>query len=190
MVNTTIGEMGIHTEGRDYLFRPSLYALTKIGDPKELVSIYSKISYFNWGSLPYALGVMTACYQGEGDLFDLIGCYREGKKKSGKIPLLYRPGVVPVEDVFTLAFRLLKYGMVGKPKNNEGKEANSFDPCEFQAAAVAHFGLSPSEAWNLTMIEFQNIMNSKFPDKNDDIMSKKEYDALMKEHKEIMKRVA
>ncbi|HDQ2581228.1 TPA: hypothetical protein P7Y85_002402, partial [Morganella morganii] len=38
------GEMVISTAENDYLFRPSLDAMTRIGEPKEIVSAFTRLN--------------------------------------------------------------------------------------------------------------------------------------------------
>ena len=39
-----IGEMVISTDKKDYLFRPSFINMTRIGEPKQIVSAYGQLN--------------------------------------------------------------------------------------------------------------------------------------------------
>ncbi len=45
MILTEIGEIGVHHNGETYVLRPSLYAMSKIGSPKEILRTYAFIMH-------------------------------------------------------------------------------------------------------------------------------------------------
>ena len=92
--NLHAGEIGIAIEGRDYIFRPSFYALAQIGDEYDLVDIYNRMAYAGFNELANALNIITACFVNEDKtgLLDLIGYFKDVKGK-----LRYKIGVIPLE---------------------------------------------------------------------------------------------
>jgi len=82
--------------------------------------------------------------------------------------LVFVPGLVPDSEQCILAFSLLRNGLLGdeKPKKS-GSENPEFNPIDYVAAGVAHFGLETETVWDMTMHEFQAIMKSKYPDRDD-----------------------
>lgn len=177
--NHLIGEIGVSLDGRYYIFRPSFYALAKIGSPKELVNIYNRIGYRSFPDLLNALNILRSCLTQEvDDLSILIGEFKDSRGK-----LKYKQGAIPIEDVYILSEILMKNGMIGNPKSSqsEGEETDIFDPSEFVGAANVYFSIPPSDGWNMTMIEFQKSMYAKYPDTN-----KKDYPTAQ-EHEELVK---
>lgn len=45
--------------------------------------------------------------------------------------------------------------------------------------AVAHLGMSDSDAWNMSMTAFQEAMEAKFPTNDKEIISQDDYDSAM-----------
>jgi hypothetical protein len=93
-------------------------------------------------------------------------------------------GAMPPEDMIPLARSLIRHGIIGlKPEGIlkdpiEDEYSDEFNARDFVAQAVAHLGLSSSEAWNLTMTEFSGAMQSKFG-KPDTLPSLDEHDDAM-----------
>lgn len=194
---TAIGEVGIEVKGRSYLLRPSLFAMTRIGSPKcivehsalllgdEPISPGFKIlgldalQRFRRDRLRAALSVMAACTAD--DIGDLIG---------GITPrMAYSPGKLPISDIVAIARGLIWHGVMGnvdpmsnkRPANEKKEYLSEFDASTFVYAAVAHLGLSESEAWRLTMTGFVTAMTAKFPPQanNGDSPSLHTYDQTM-----------
>ncbi|WP_106478105.1 DUF6246 family protein [Phytohalomonas tamaricis] len=189
MANVYAGELGITTGDRDYVFRPSLLAMSKLGTPEELIGILRDVQFEgSYATFPYsahraydlALSLLHVCHVGEDDrgLDRLIGCYREVKGR-----LRYVAGSLPFRDIHVLGARLAVNGMVGAPRKTKsgGKPSNRFDPAEFVAAAQAHLGLSTADAWQMTMIEFQRAIEAKYPPSE---AEKKEVEAPTREEAE------
>lgn len=174
---TDIGEIGIHA-GRDVLLRPSLAAMSSLGDPAEIVDVFARVM---GGELADSLGVLYVCT--DEDISDLVGAY-EGS------PLRYVPGTLPVEHVVLLAQALVRHGIVGvakeqpRPANYEPEYMREFDAREHAALAMAHLGLTEREAWNMTMTGLVAALRAKFPPSAKDspgsrAPSKEELDASM-----------
>lgn len=173
-VLTDIGEIGVSTTEREYLFRPSLYAMSQLGTPAEIVKLFAFM--FGGGNInPYfqeqsvrahsrdmfrnALTVLTVCC--DEDISPLSGCMGE---RWGS----YRPGLMPMDDVIPLARSLLRHGIVGalpadKSTTKAGDYTPEFSARDYVAMGMAHLGLSESEAWDMTMTSLTAAMRSKYP---------------------------
>ncbi len=191
---TQIGEVGISFGDRDWLFRPSLAAISSIGSPKEIVEKFSILStppkhnpfwpvpaYRAWERevMATAYDVLMACC--DEDVTPLLG--HMGSKWGSFVP-----GAMPAQDMVHIARSLMRHGLVGaKPEGRLLKQPKEeyvpeFKAREFVAQAIAHLGLSSAEAWNLTMTEFSSAMQSKF--------GKPETLPPTEEHDEAMARLA
>lgn len=160
--NHYAGELSIHWKGRDYLFRPSLAAMSELGEPEHILRLLNRVQAYGRDGFVAALSVLSACYVGDSEDIDpLIGFFKDVRGR-----LRYVMGVMPLQNIHVLGAKLAIAGIVGapKPRSSGGKAMAVFDPSEFVGAAQAHLGLSSAEAWELTMIEFQRAMDAKFPD--------------------------
>ncbi|MBG1734730.1 hypothetical protein I4182_02455 [Klebsiella pneumoniae] len=204
-----IGELGISDSregGRDYVLRPSFEAMARLGEPEEIVKLYAEINgsdaqkvFYDcdeaFGGVPdwmlpvinkvsdkilsASMLVLQACC--EEDLTGAIGewCEREGK-------IVYLPGIMPKEDIVTLAKELMLHGIIGNAKvrrlqRHEAKETTTeFNAAEYIAAAQTHFNIGLSEASQLTMTAFQLLLAAKYPDQKG--FTRDEYDAVANEY--------
>lgn len=145
---TEIGQVGIMTgDGREYVLHPSLFNMAAIGSPEEIVSTYAALHGSD--ALNAARVVILAC---GGDL-ELTGCYGE-------------TGEMPNADQIIIARHLMQHGIVGRVKKggSGGKYSPRFDAAEYILAAQAHFGMTRSDAGELTMTEFSMLLDMKFPE--------------------------
>ncbi|MFA5489616.1 MAG: DUF6246 family protein [Candidimonas sp.] len=164
MVLTQIGEIGISFEGREYKLRPSLYAMTQIGEPVEIVRVYASVMSEEPHAEQFddALAVIYAC--SEDDLAELYGGHEatEGGLK-------YAPGSAPVEHVLPLARCLMKHGITGalpelpRKAGQDPEFVKEFDARAHVSLAIAHLGMSSAEAWQMTMTELVGALRAKFP---------------------------
>lgn len=117
-------------------------------------------------ALMAALTVMEAC--SECDISSLIGEFRPAKAK-GK-PFKRRAGQMGDFEILLIAQSLITHGIIGKARvrqlqRHENSQGTSeFSAFEYISAARNHFGISREEAENLTMTEFQHMLNAKYPD--------------------------
>lgn len=202
---TEIGEMVITDGDRDYFFRPSLANMTRIGPPGEIVERFTElhhsdaprliqaaieaygvvpewlvrhISTMGGESIKAAMVVMQACC--DKDVGHLVGELRPGK--TGKRAFVYRFGKIPVHDLIILAQSLITHGIIGKAKVRrlQRHESNSFvsefNAFEYISAARNHFSMSRSEAEQLSMTEFQQLLAAKYPDQKG--FTREEYDSI------------
>ena len=200
-----IGEIGISDSregGKDYLLRPSFEAMTRIGEPNEIVEIYADIhgreaqtliaacedafgGFPEWMGpamrrvsdrlLTSAMDVLQAC--SDEDLTPIVG---EWDEVDGK--LSYTPGLMPQSDIVIFAQHLLQHGVTGKAKTRKLQRhessggTNEFNAIEYINAARIHFSISLDEARRLTMTEFQELLSEKYP--NQKGLTKEEYSAV------------
>lgn len=171
---TEIGEVGVHDGERVHILRPSLYAMTQIGGPEEIVRVFTSVMEAA-PSFVDALGVLYAC--AETDVSGIFGRIEpadyipEQPCISGEImgATRYVAGAVPPEHVVYLARCLLKHGVTGALaplpiKEGETQEyTQTFNAREHVAVAMAHLGLSERDAWQMTMTSFIGAMRAKFP---------------------------
>lgn len=192
---TAVGEVGIETEGRSYLLRPSLFSMSRVGTPAEIIQICAVLmaeepedptllKAFRKLRFDYALTVLYAC-AGDQDIGDLVGGLVPANRP---MPELYsrpfqlhelrqlnsRPryvaGVMPMEAILAIARSLVRHGVMGniEPTSSTGKPEkgeylSEFKAVDYASAAMAHLGMSESEAWAMTMTTFISAMRSKYP---------------------------
>lgn len=200
-----IGEIGISDSregGKDYLLRPSFEAITRIGEPHEIVEIYADIHGREaelliaacadaFGGLPdwmgpamrrvsdrlltKAMDVLQAC--SDEDLTPIVGQWDEVEGQFS-----YSPGLMPQSDIVIFAQHLLQHGVTGKAKTRKLQRHESsggtteFNAIEYINAARIHFSMSLDEARCLTMTEFQALLSEKYPDQKG--LTKEEYSAV------------
>ncbi|SFA94864.1 hypothetical protein SAMN05216502_104244 [Citrobacter amalonaticus] len=200
-----IGEIGISDSregGTDYIFRPSFLAMTRIGEPDEIVKVFGLIHgsetqsiidliadnpSFNASMFVPSLNraadhlvsesvrVLQSCC--DSDITCLTGEWcGDGDR------VVYLPGLMPKSDIIVLAQQLMQHGIIGKAKvrklqRNETNEATKeFRAIEYIVAAQTHFGISEEEASRLTMTKFQLLLAAKYPDQKG--FTREEYDKV------------
>lgn len=204
-----IGELGISDSregGKDFVLRPSFGAMARLGEPEEIVKLYAEINgsdaqkvFYDcdeaFGGVPdwmlpvinkvsdkilsASMLVLQACCEE-----DLTGAIGEWSEIEGKI--MYLPGIMPKEDIVTLAKELMLHGIIGNAKvrrlqRHEEKETTTeFNAAEYIAAAQTHFNIGLSEASQLTMTAFQLLLAAKYPDQKG--FTRDEYDAIANEY--------
>jgi hypothetical protein len=160
---TEVGEIGISTEGRNVVLRPSFASIASLGSPREIVDLYADLHVEGdskrirrnrfWAALELIMACATE------DITDLVG-YRSER-------LNYVPGKVPMDNIVILARSLAKHGIVGDvPPPERTEDSNytqEFVARDFVAVAQAHLGASESEAWNMTMTGFILALRAKYP---------------------------
>jgi hypothetical protein len=217
---TAIGEIGIETGGRSYLLRPSLFSMTQIGTPAEIIQVCAVLMteepddpgllrVFRRLRFDYALSVLYAC-AGDQDLGDLVGGlvpanspapdlferpFRLSELASIKAQPRYMAGTLPMESILAIARSLIRHGVMGNVeptvdgKPQKGDYLSEFKAVDYAATAMAHLGLSESQAWGMTMTTFIAAMRSKFPREEKQEVAKphtaEEYDAVMAKLKKI-----
>lgn len=168
MILTEIGEIGVHVGDDVYLLRPSLYAMSQLGEPREIVEIYATVMSEQssrsalWEQFKEALSVIHAC--SEDDVTHIFG-YLNSKLK-------YVARMVEFDHVLPLARALLTHGITGalpeeKPKGEKSEYTQEFNARDYVALATAHLGASEREAWQMTMTSLVGALRAKYPKTED-----------------------
>lgn len=156
MILAEIGEVGIHAGADCYKLRPSLYAISQLGTPEEIVEIYARVMGAS-PPLADALHVIFCC--AEDDVSHIFGHFDEDRK--------FVPGRAPAEHAIHIARALLRHGVTSAlPPQGEPKDEDytpRFVAREHVAVAMAHLGASSRDAWQMTMTELVGAMRAKFP---------------------------
>lgn len=165
MILTDIGEIGVHVGERVHILRPSLYAMTQLGTPAEIVEVYAVVMAelnegpHRWHQFSEALRVIHAC--STEDLCDVFG-YFNGRDK-------YVRKLADMDDILPLARCLIQHGVTGVnkplPRRADDPEeyVREFHAAEHVAVAVAHLGMTEREAWNATMTSLVAALRAKYP---------------------------
>lgn len=163
MILTEIGEIGITAGDRRYKLRPSLYAMSQLGEPAGIVEMFASVmADASPSQLMDALVVVNAC--SEEDVSELFGYWSYGET-GGE----YVPGAVPPADIIHLARCLLKHGITGalpdlpRKAGHEPEYVREFDARGHASLAMAHLGMTTADAWQMTMTELVGAMRAKFP---------------------------
>lgn len=185
---TAIGEVGIETGGRSYLLRPSLFSISQIGTPADIIEASAillslepdnpyLLSVFRKKRFEWALTVVYAC-AGDQDLGSIVG----GMVPTGRGRIAYSPGLMPMQDIVAIAQGLIRHGVLGDVEPEPGRKGEAmkeFKAADYVAAAIAHLGLSESDAWRMTMTSFVQVMRSKFPPPANKPMTAHDVDATL-----------
>jgi len=170
MALTEIGHIGvIDSNGDEYTFAPTFANIAKIGSPSEIVHVFAELH--SRVALRVAMLVMTCCGDNSDGASKLIGWLDSDLKRVD--------GAIPDDDLIVFAKALMQDGIAGraKPSANsaEGQYSATFDASEFVDAAMVHLKLSATDAWNLTMTQFQRQFDMKYPSKKKADMTESEY---------------
>lgn len=196
-------------DGVEYTFTPSLRRVEQIGEPREIVSLYAEL--FGPKAPQVARYILTVfCDQDDatGAVGGLNICKdapppankawwkfwaNQSTNPPPKDAWIDEPidGRIHADQQIVLAQHLMQHGMVGKAKPekpghaSQGKYTAEFHVSEYVAAARVHLGLSRDEALSISMTEFQNLLEMKYPDTEEKkVPTRDEYDQFMKTLKE------
>lgn len=159
MVNTHIGELAIHCEGRDYVFRPFFCRIAELGSPEEILQLFEQAQTVTDDGFIAAWRILNTLADDQ-DLDELLGYFE--RDESG---LRYVAGKVPAQDIHVLGSAIIRDGIIGRPtkfelsKARSGAPVDGFDPAEYVAIGDAHLG--GVNWWNKTMIELQKAIRAK-----------------------------
>ncbi len=204
-----IGEIGISDSregGKDFLLRPSFTAMARLGEPAEIVRIYGTVNGSDaqkllvacagalkcvpaWVSpsfnlladrlLSAAMHVMQSCC--DEDLTAVIGEWKGWSRY-----VVYRPGMMPRNDIIVIAQQLMQHGLIGKAqvrrlqRHESSETTTEFRAFDYISAARSHFGMNRDEAAALTMTEFQLLLAAKYPDQKG--FTREEYEAVAEDY--------
>lgn len=196
---TDIGQAVIRADGKEIFLNPSFLAMSRIGAPEKIVDAFVKVHGGHYpkhriADMQTLKAVNAHCYAemmaaaaiivrhcSGADISDVIGSY--SVNAAGR--LLFKPGAIPIEDVIHLARHLILHGVMGDQppeelESNKGEYSDKFDVRTFVYTAVAHLGMSESDAWDMTMTSFRAAMNAKFPQKEKaKLPTQEKYDEVM-----------
>lgn len=163
-----IGEMAITHNGVTYFFKPTLSAMYNLGDPEEIVRIFSELhlnhlqnitqyamevggftaSYIldtirspviGQSILVNAIAVLSNCCEhNQDELHNLIGYWTLNANDK----LVYKRGAMYIEDIIVLARRLMQHGTIGcceLPLNEKQKEDSKQYTAAFNAVDYINF---------------------------------------------------
>ena len=166
-------------DGDEYTFTPSFGRIAALGSPHEIVATYAGL---HGPRAPQEAAYVLACLCDQEDASPLIG-FREGDA--------WTPGTMPEAEQIIVAQHLMQHGIAGtaRPGSGGGEFSDHFDAHEYVAAARVHLGLSSADAEALSMTEFQQMLEMKFPDakKAKDLPTREQYDAAMKRLDEVQR---
>lgn len=201
------GQCAIKYKEVEYIFTPSFLNIAQLGEETEIVKIFNSLNNelavaetcsTEKAVRPHRLKVMSLSSISIDLLRSCLSvltcmCDKEIPTEIiGKIEsdFTYRLGVIPCNNLIVLAMSLMRSGLVGQPNDRSCQgngDDDGFNCSKFITFAMGHFGISKADAENLTMIEFQDLFNSKYPaakSKQDDDKDRKEaeqfYDDIIK----------
>jgi hypothetical protein len=166
MILTDIGEVGVHVGERVYVLRPSLYAMSRLGEPSEIVGLFSSVMSDS-PSLVDALSVLYAC--ADDDISEVFGLIDGDGEK-----IAYQPGQAESAQIIPLSRCLLRHGITGalpplpRSADEEPEYVQEFDARAHVALAMAHLGVSERDAWQMTMTSLVGALRAKFPANSND----------------------
>lgn len=146
---------------RVYVLRPSLYAMSRLGSPQEIVGLFAAVMA-DRPDIRDCLAVLYACC--EDDLSVVFGAWEDVQGA-----LRYRRGAAEPEAIPPLAQCLLKHGITGalpplpRKADEEPDYVREFDARAHVALAMAHLGLAERDAWQMTMTSLVGALRAKFP---------------------------
>lgn len=185
MQSTEVGEFTLQIDGKAFTLLPSLRNIAKLAGSEEILSLYDTIhdSFISdYVRVEIGHDVLLACSDSADIEQYLVKC-------EGKQPIADE-NTISVNDQVIVAAALMRHGIAGvnRPEfagsNEKSDPAKTFDVNKIVADAMIHFGLSKSEALDLTMTEFCYLLASKFPP---DSVTKRNESPSLDDHKAAMK---
>ena len=203
---THIGEALAEVDGREYLVRPSFRALSLVEDLESHIEFIC-VAYQTMllggqpsiGQLSMCANVIEACSdlppEWLGECVERSNGWR------------YKVTKLSMRELVVIAHHCIKWGVYGDPKEKLSKAAKErlekepkteFDPHTFVAVMVDEFGMTSSEAWGATMVEFQRLCEHRqrknwgdrpapvSDEERDDLRAK--YQAFLQRKKELAKK--
>jgi len=190
MTNTAIGQQSIIYNGVRYTMTPSFVNLSGIDDPVGYLQMLTNQETLTVDALGAAVATLNAMSDKPLPV-ELTGEPRlsyDGKR------WLILQGRMPVSDVIIMASDLLYMGLIGKPrklKKQSSASGSDFDASKFVGVAVAQLGMSPRDAWEMCLVDFQRAIEAKYPEMfaSDASITAAEYDDLVKSADDAVKRL-
>lgn len=183
MQTAEVGYFQLAINGKRFNLVASLRNMAKIADSKRILTIYDMIHSPQlppWIKLDIGREIITACSDSEEIDQYLVHCRKQK-------PHL-KPNIIAMQDQVAVAAALMRHGIAGvnRPAYAKGKgkakPLEKFDINKIVSDAMIAFGLSKSEALDLTMSEFCHLLASKFPPESatNDAPTLEDHKAVMK----------
>ena len=173
------------SDGREFTFSPSLGRIAALADPRGIISLYGRL--FGDGAVKAAHEVLAGLAD-QDDITPLIG-----EPVATKTGVEFVGGIMPERERVIIARHLMQHGIAGRSRPGagaEGKFSDRFDASEYVSAARVHLGLSSADAEALSMTEFQQMLDMKFPQmKAAELPTEDEYFAAMEAADAFIARV-
>lgn len=183
MQTAEVGYFQLSVDGKLFNLVASLRNMAKIADSKRILTVYDMIhsqKIPTWLKLELGRDILLACSDSEAIDNYLIKCRKQK-------PHL-KTNSIAMNDQIVVAAALMRHGVAGvnrpdyaKPKG-KSKPLERFDINKIVSDAMIAFGLSKSEALDLTMSEFCHLLAAKFPPESasNDSPSIEDHKAAMK----------
>jgi hypothetical protein len=183
MQQAEIGHFAVTINNKTFNLIPSLRNMAKLANATRILTFYEMIHSSkvpDWIRLDLARDILLACSNDAAIDKHLIKSRRQK-------PHLNKDKI-SINDQVVVAASLMRHGIAGVNRpdysGNKGKSKplDKFDVNKIVADAMIHFGLSRSEALDLTMSEFCQLLAAKFPPE-----SSKQDTPSLDDHKAAMK---
>lgn len=170
------------SQGRKWSWRPSFGRVSSLGRPDELIGIYAGL--YEAKAEEFARFILIGLSDQE-DVTPLVGWIDEDGVR--------HDGSMTATEQVIIARHLMRHALVGKanPKAaDSGQYSKEIRLDEFVAIARVHLGMSAEDAEALSMTEFQQMFETKYPSKTDhkgrpvSVPSREQYEAAMKRSRE------
>lgn len=164
MQQTEIGQFSLRINGKLFNLLPSLRNMAKIANAKRILTTYDMIHSArvpDWIRCNIGREILLACCDDEKIDDYLVKCANQEP--------IENKNSISVNDQVIVACALMRHGIAGvnRPQHAGSKKstkaADKFDINKTVADAMIHFGLSKSEALDLTMSEFYYLLAAKYP---------------------------
>lgn len=182
MARIKSGEIGVHYEGREYIFRPSFARLDELAQDYDIKELWSDIQTARRDEQEKcATIILSYLFTGTEDELDTLIGYT--------LPVngwpVYVPGAIPRDEQCILAFSLLRNGLIGNENIRSAKSSEGsgefFNAYDYVFGAVKNLNMSKAEAEELTMAEYQQALLIAYPDQFRDFERENaETEALLK----------
>ncbi|AZU97927.1 hypothetical protein [Vibrio phage LP.1] len=165
MQTAELGHFAVIIDGTKYNLKATLRNMANLADSRRLVRYFDMLHNPKLPVnvlLDVSREVILACSDSPQIEKHLIKCRR------------MKPHITKdsfsINDQINVAAGLMRHGIAGvnRPDNglkSGGGDVSEFNAYEMVAAAKNHFGMSLSEAWDITMSEFAYHIASHFPTK-------------------------
>lgn len=165
MQNTEIGHFALEVNGEYFSLIPKLNNMAKLASAEDLMLYFRcmhSASTLQRTLIDMSHDVFMACCDKPQQIKKYLVETRNGK------PHFISRHAVSISDQIQVAAALLRHGIAGvnRPRNaltGKGKPMDRFDVYRFIADAKQHFGVTLTEAQNMTMTEFYYHLAAAFP---------------------------